>query len=343
MQQAAGSGGRPNTRGHTGARPSGRLALGVGVLVVALAALAIWPTLPARADHDPYCYVVGDQSRTVRILSRVTKDDFNSTTNELTIGEVGTLKTDGMALHPVTGVLYGVDTDMLNEHGTFGTISLTTGAFTAIGSGLGTANGSLGPQTLFDPSGFTFDPVTGFLYATHIRIGEAAVDLLYRVNTTTGAFVPNAFGPGNDYVTLPLLAAYPELVDVDDIAIDPATGQMYGILNNSGVGDRLIKINKLTGATSDVGPFGVAEVEGLDFDPHGQLWATAGGVEHTEANKLYEVNKTTGAATNPRLLNNAARGNYEALACMTPALNVPTPTPGDPALNERTYLPLILR
>jgi hypothetical protein len=297
------------------------------VIAVALCLAALWPAVPAAATHDPYCYVVGDDSTNHRVLSRVTKADSDPATNETTIGVLGTLKTDGMTLHPVTGVLYGVDTNMSTHVGVFGSISLTTGDFTPIGSGLGTANGSLGQQDLYDASGFAFDPANNVLYATHVRTGSStSLDLLYQVNISNGRFVANAFGAGLDYVQIAKLAAFPNLYDIDDIAFDPTTGELYGIINNSTNGDRLIKINKLTGATTDVGAFGIGEVEGLSFDPHGNLWATAGGVSGTEANKLYQVNKATGAATSPRPLDNAY--DYEALACLTGSVGpLPTNTP----------------
>jgi hypothetical protein len=331
------------------ARPSARVTVGAVAATLALIALAAWPIVPARANHDPYCYVVGDNSSNQRILTRVTKSDFDSGTNEETIGVLGTLKTDGIGMNPATGVLYGVNTNMVTKVGVFGSISLSSGAFNAIGSGLGVADGTLGGQELYDVSGLAFDPATGFLYAAQVRTGsDTAVDLLFRVNVATGTFVPDAFGSGQDYVVLPKLTAFSQFNDVDDIAIDPAGGQMYGIMNNSTSGDRLIRIDKQTGATTDVGAFGVAEVEGLDFDPHGNLWATAGGVSGTEANKLYQVNKNTGAATAPRLLDNAA--DYEALACMTSASSpVPTATPTrtsppptvDPSLSDKIYLPAL--
>ncbi len=311
-----------------------RSARGVWLVVLSLAAASLGPTRAAHAHHSPHCYVVGENSPTEHFLARVTKANFDSDTNEETVGVLGTLKTDGIALHPTTGVLYGVDTNMVAGHGVFGTIHLTTGDFTPIGSGLGTADGALGEQGLYDVSGLSFDPDSGALYATHVRIGASQpVDLLFQVNLATGTFVPDAFGAGVDYVPLPKLSGFPSFHDVDDIAFDPDSGLLYGIINNSTSGDRLMRINKLTGATTDVGAFGVAEVEGLDFDPHGQLWATAGGVENTEANKLYQVNKSTGAATSPRLLDNGL--NYEALACMLSEEVVP--------LDERVYLPVVFR
>jgi hypothetical protein len=360
MVEGAGSGGRPDNSGRlahnqgTGGQHrlatkregrDKRLAVGACAAVLTVLAAAVWPALPAGAHHTPYCYVVGD-SGNQRILTRITKADFNPATNELTVGALGTSKTDGIALNPATGVLYGMNSNMTTRVGVFGSISLSTGDFSPIGSGMGTADGSLGEQPLYDASGFAFDPATGKLYATHVRTGSStAVDLLYQVNIGTGRFVANAFGPDTDYVTLPKLAAFPDFHDVDDIAIDPATGQMYGIMNNSTSGDRLIKIDKVTGATTDVGGFGVAEVEGLDFDPHGDLWATAGGTSGTEANKLYQVNKSTGAASSPRTLDNG--GDYEALACMTSASVTsptdPPPTVDPDTLTEKVYLPVITR
>jgi hypothetical protein len=66
-----------------------------------------------------------------------------------------------------------------------------------------------------------------------------------------------------------------------------------------------------------VGAFGVSEVEGLSFDSHGRLWATAGGWATNEADKLYEVDLATGRARRPRRL--VPGGNYEGLACLTAA------------------------
>jgi hypothetical protein len=142
-------------------------------------------------------------------------------------------------------------------------------------------------------------------------------DVLFQVDPVTGRHVADAFGPGRDYLALQLLPAYPDLWDVDDLAIEPATGQMYAILNNSWNGDRLVRVDRHTGEIADIGAFGVAEVEGLSFDPHGRLWATAGGWATNEADKLYEVDLVTGRARHPRRL--APGGNYEGLACLTAA------------------------
>ncbi len=305
-----------------------RLALTLALLIASVA-LALHPAL-ALADHDTFCYLVGDGTH---VLTRVTKADFNAATNETTLGPTGTGKTDGITLQNSTGTLFGVDTDMSGATGHLGTFNLSTGDFTPRASALGSGNGSLGTVAFYDVSGLSFDPNTGALYATHVRTGTGAPDVLFQVNPATGVRVANAFGPGVDYVPLNPLPAFPSLSDVDDIAFDPSTGVLYGIINNSTSGDRLIQINKTTGAITDVGAFGIGEVEGLSFDPHALLWATAGGVSGTEANKLYAVNKATGAASSPRPLDNSS--NYEALACLVGALG-PTATPTNTPTNTAT-------
>ncbi len=297
---------------------AGRWLAGLVMLAVLLAAAGVWVPA-ASANHDPECYLVGGYAPLV--LTRVNKGDLNPATNEATIGPTGTTKSDGATLQPRTGTLFSVNTNMYTRVGYLGTLNLSTGAFITVSQPFGTGSGALGSVTFYDISGLTFDPVSGALYALHVRTGDGAPDALFRVNPATGQHINEAFGTGRDYVPVGPHPTYPALYDVDDITIDPTDGQMYGIINNSGSGDRLIKINKATGAVTDVGAFGVSEVEGLSFDAHGRLWATAGGGPTGDpANKLYEVNKATGAAVNGRGIDN--NGNYEAIACLTAAPDV---------------------
>jgi hypothetical protein len=95
-------------------------------LVLALLALAARPVL-VYANHDPYCYAVGDSAH---LLTRITKDDFNPATNETTIGVVGTRKTDSIAFQLSSGTLFGVDTNMSGAIGYLGTFNLSSGVFT---------------------------------------------------------------------------------------------------------------------------------------------------------------------------------------------------------------------
>jgi hypothetical protein len=144
--------------------------------------------------------------------------------------------------------------------------------------------------------------------------------MLLHVDLTTGKVVANAFGTNRDYMPMNFLPGFPGLEYVDDIAIDLCDGPMYALVNDSAVSDRLARVNKHTGKMSDVGAFGIGEVEGMSFDPHGQLPVTAGGTDNSVQYYLYQVDKTTGAATNPRQLNKSS--NLKAL----PGPYVPPPT-----------------
>lgn len=266
------------------------------------------------APSGAHCYLQGDHDH---VLTWVALADFDPRTNETTLGRSRTAKNDAMTLQPRTGVLFGVDALMPRLVGYLGTFDTTTGAFQRSSAPLGTGYGTLGEIHFYDVSGLAFDPVTGWLYASQIETGWGVPDALFRIDPATGRFVQGAFA-GADYVPMHPLPDFPHLWDVDDIAIDPGTGQMYGIVNNSNAGDRLVTIDKTTGALADVGAFGLAEVEGLSFDPFGQLWATAGGAPTGHpANALYAVDKATGRASQPRALDNG--GNYEALACLSAA------------------------
>jgi hypothetical protein len=105
--------------------------------------------------------------------------------------------------------------------------------------------------------------VTGNYYDTHRRSASGADDLLFKINPATGAHIPNAFGAGVDYVTIKSDAI--GLEDIDDIAFDPETGELYGTSNDSDE-DRLILINKETGVVTNIGVMtGGEDMEGLSF------------------------------------------------------------------------------
>jgi hypothetical protein len=313
-------------------RGPARLGLALVVLLSLLLG-GLWWAAPAGADHDDYCYAIGGLTNPV--LVQIEKANFDSDTNEVVIGSTRTGKSDALTVQPSTGTLFTVHTlvpQSTHQTGYLGTLNLATGAFVTHSLPLGTANGDVGNVALFDVSGLSFHPTTGELYATHVRFesGENLYDVLFKVNLSTGQFIPDAFG-NDDYVVLGPLAGYPNLSDIDDIASDPnPPHNLYGIANRSSSDDRLVIINTTTGALTDVGPFGIGEVEGLSFDLHGNLWATASSAAGTEANQLYEVDKTPGPsarASNPRPLDDSY--NYEGLGCLTddPAWGAATATP----------------
>jgi hypothetical protein len=318
------------------------------MLLAALALLPAGVALVAPADHVPYCYTIGGQSvfgassASALFVFQLEKDNFDPATNETQLGQVATKKSDAAAYWWGTGTLYAINTVMSSRLGTLGIANPATGTWSALPNAIGNADaGPDGAEELFDVSGLSFDPATGHLYATHVRTtaGGHVADLLFKIDVNTGRHVNNGFsgptGAAWDYVKMVPLAAHPSLSDIDDIAFDPTDGQLYGVANNSSTpNDRLVQINKQTGALTDVGPFGVGEVEGMDFDPHGRLFITAGGDEIIP-NQVYEVNKATGAAASPRIMDNSF--DYEAIACMlsAPATPVsPTAVPTTPAPTE---------
>ncbi|MGB5577945.1 MAG: choice-of-anchor Q domain-containing protein, partial [Woeseiaceae bacterium] len=257
-------------------------------------------TTVQNLNVNQLCYLVADAgggNGGNDLLTQIDTADFNPLTNETNIGTgTGTNAIEAIAWNSATGVLYAANA------GRLGTLSTTTGVFTALPQTFGTGGGSLGSVALSDVDGLTYDAATGVLYGVHARSGT---DVLFQINMATGAHVPNAFGAGIDYVPLPPIGGNNI---TDDIAVDPTTGIMYAAVNSGGSTDRLIRINKATGATTDVALITVPDIEGLGTDPTGQLWGTSGtqGI-------LYELNKATGVGSNGRPIDNGS--DYESVDC----------------------------
>ena len=287
-------------------------------------------TTVQNLNVNQLCYLVADfggGNGGNDLFTRIDTADFNPATNETNIGSgTGTNSIEAIAFNSATGEVYAANA------GRLGVLNLTTGVFQSrpqtFGTGSGTFNGSTVTNVNFtDIDGLTYDATTGEMYGVHARGGT---DVLIKIDMTTGAHVPNAFGAGLDYVPIPPIGGN---TITDDIAIDPTTGIMYAAVNGGGVTDRLIRVNKLTGATTDIAAITVPDIEGLGTDPTGQLWGTSGtqGI-------LYEINKVTGVGSNGRAINNG--GDYEAVDCfafsptVTADLNVgksvdePTPAEG---------------
>ena len=112
-------------------------------------------------------------------------------------------------------------------------------------------------------------PSTGVVYAV-----DVTTSALYTMDLSTGAitFVANT-----------------GLATLGDIAFDPTTGVLYGLLRNTPT--NLYTIDPATGASVLVGDTGGTARTGLECDATGQLYAAAlNGV-------LYRIDKTTAAAT----------------------------------------------
>lgn len=257
-------------------------------------------TVVQNLNINQLCYLVADSgggNGGNDLFTRIDTADFDPATNETSIGSgTGTSSIEAIAFNSSTGVIYAANA------GRLGTLSTVSGLFQPLPQTFGTGSGTFGNVTFGDVDGLAYDATTGALYGAHARGGT---DVLIQINMATGGHVPNAFGAGVDYVPLPPIASN---TITDDIAIDPTTGVMYASVNSGGSSDRLISINKATGATTDVALITVPDIEGLGTDRSGQLWGTSGtqGV-------LYEINKATGVGSNGRTINNGS--DYESVDC----------------------------
>lgn len=257
-------------------------------------------TTVQNTNINQLCYLVADSgggNGGNDLFTRIDTADFNPATNETSIGTgTGTNSIEAIALNSSTGVVYAANSNRL------GVLDTVTGVFQALPQTFGTGNGAQNAITFGDVDGLAYDATTGVLYGAHRRSGGG---ILIQIDMTTGAHVPDAFGAGVDYVRIQPVLGY---TIIDDIAIDPILGTLYAATNNGGSTDRLIAVNKLTGATTDISLITVPDIEGLGTDPTGQLWGTSGS-----QGVLYEIDKVTGVGSNGRTIDNG--GDYEAVDC----------------------------
>lgn len=248
------------------------------------------------------CYTVPDGNS-----DRLVVLDINSGA-ETDVGPVGVGNVEAIAYWPITDTLYAANANAL------GTLNRNTGAYSNIGS-FGSGSGSVGNRNFNDVDGLAFHPFTGELYGSARQGGTD--DLLIKIDPTTGARVPNAFGPGVDYLVIQT-SATTGLPDIDDITFDPDTGFLYGLANSGGnSNDELVRINTTNGTTTSVGTFGVRDVEGLTAFNDGQFYAVTGNRSSNpdDNDSFYSVDKVTGQAT---LISNLSIGvDHESIACLT--------------------------
>lgn len=178
------------------------------------------------------------------------------------------------------------------------------GAFTAIGDA-GSGVGAVGTVKFNDLDSLAYDIVTNVIFAAH-RV-DASNNLLLKINPITGAHIPDAFGPGQDYLVVPGAPSQPSYKNVDDLSFDPTTGKLYATVNDSGTGGVLAIVDKDTAALTEIGTYNdlstpgnlVDDIEGISFFNDGTLYASTGnnGPDPKDLNKLWRIDKQTGAAT----------------------------------------------
>ena len=207
---------------------------------------------------------------------------------------------------PSGPLLYAAD----GGSGTLGTINLTTAVYTEIGE-FGVGGGSDGERTLGDMDGLAFHPQTLELWGTW---RNGAGDALVKIDFSTGAHIPNVWGPNIDYLTMDydgLLGGASCLeTDMDDLAISD-DGRWYAQVDSGGVNQQLAELEVDANGVptgrfltcvdlNDTNGVRVEDMEGTGFDQVGVLWGTTGNDSNNgNDNRLWIIDPATGIASHP--------------------------------------------
>ncbi|MEM1042529.1 MAG: SdrD B-like domain-containing protein [Bacteroidota bacterium] len=257
----------------------------------------------------PDCFTVADEGGSEDQLVGIDR----ATGASSVIGSgTGGQDIEGIAMQP-GGMLYAADGDRL------GVIDRTTGTFVLVNPGaptFGSGDGAAGTITFDEVDGLAFDPFTGRLLGVHRRDGSQE-DLLLEIDPATGKVVADAFGAGADYVAVGTRSASPRRNDIDDLAVSPLDGRIFGVANGGGA-DRLVEIDPATGAVTDLGALGVRDMEGLSFDATGTLYGTTGSTG-SDRNAFFTIDPATGSAS--RVAGLSGGTDFEAVACLTDGVN----------------------
>lgn len=263
----------------------------------------------AQVAPAQVCYVVADWGDA---LWRVDLSPLATTrVGVLDPGGTNFTRVEAIAFNLDGTILYGAHDD--HSNGIWGTINTSTGLFTQIGP-IGPGNG-LDPGTglpttdpLNDVDALAIHPLTGDIWGITQDPGQ---NKIFRINPTTGSVVPDTFGSGLDFAQLVLPIAQP---DIDDLAIDPDTGEFFAIANASGANDRLFEININgfnppsspgfnpalgTMTATEVTPltFGgnpVNDMEGFAVFNDGTFYGTTGDEAGTNSDRFWVIDTTTG-------------------------------------------------
>lgn len=252
------------------------------------------------------CYLVGDGSTPDSLMV------MNTVSGRAVPfgGNLGTRYIEAVCLLPGGTILFAVD------KGRFGKINLKTGRFVAYSDSIGTARGAEGPVFIEDTDGLTFDPIRNKLFASSRR--PDAHDILYQIDTLTGRFLPDAFGTGRDYL---IMNGDHGISDVDDIAVSPINGMIYGISNfgHSESANLLVIIDPQTGNSYLLDTLRyegnrLQDVEGLGFNNIGTLFASTGSNAGELSNTLFNINPVSANATKVGVFE--VSSDYESCDCM---------------------------
>jgi len=276
---------------------------GAVAMVAGGSAIAPSPAEAQSAGLVNHCWIVADQSAGT---GSDWLSDYDLITNVETIAGAGTstFSVEAIAYHYPSSRLFATDA------GQFGEISLATADY---GEFL-----PIGPGALGDVDGLAFDSTTGVLWATNRTLGS---DELIRIDPATGTQIGPTVTVAPTTYSGPLNSGGSTVLsDIDDLAINPVTGEFFAIANGAGTLDMLVVVDPITGATTPIGSpadSGVQDIEGLGFTPAGELIGTSGNGGGAVANSIVDINKTDGSAS---VRNDALTfDDHEAVDCLTNA------------------------
>jgi len=270
-------------------------------------------TLPSN------CYAVSDQGNPDKLFI------YDKTTDTWSnVGSTGVNGIEAVAFNPLTQLLYTFNQDI------FGSINLGDGSFNAIGIALGNADGALGNIPISDIDGMTFDPYQNIFWASHRIAGGGNHDVVVQIDPVSGAFIPNAFGTNVDYIVMEEVfdTEIMQLVyDIDDIALDPQTNELYGIANQGGSGGMLVIYDKSNGTVKSIpGSFGgIDDMEALGFFSDGSLFGSTGsnGPDPNDNNNYYRLDKSNGNVIESFDIDpTGVETDFEACDCLSGAPNI---------------------
>lgn len=275
----------------------------------------------AECSTPRTCYAISDQGNPDVLFK------FNSNTASWTeIGSTGQNGIESLAYDPFTDQIYTVNQDIP------GLVDTSAAGFTAIGTNIGTMDGPNGAHNVSDVDGLTFDPVTKILWASERRGGAAIHDYIFQIDITTGDFIPDAFGTNVDYIIAqevydPVNGQF--VYDVDDIAINPLTLDLYGIANEGGRGGVLVIYDKTDGSIKEtIGNFQeVDDMESLGFYNDGFMYGSTGGnsPDPADLNRFFIINQQDASLEELAKIDTTTidpEEDFESCDCLTGGINV---------------------
>ncbi len=264
------------------------------------------------------CYAISDQGNPDVLFK------YNSNTGFWTeIGSTGQNGIESLAYDPNSSQIYTVSADLL------GLVDTAAAGFTAIGTRIGIMDGPNGAFNVTDVDGLTFDPINNVLWASQRRGGAAIHDYIFQIDVTTGDFVPDAFGTNVDYLIAqevydPINGQF--VYDIDDLAFDPLTLNLYGIANQGGTGGVLVIYDKTNGTIKEtIGNFQeVDDMESLGFYNDGYLYGSTGGnsPDPADLNRFFLINQQDASLVELAKIDTTnVQTDFEACDCLTGGVN----------------------